>query len=117
MNDSILNDPRVQRLIKIQDAVRVACPGEDGEIVDADAVYLNFEAYTAVVISEFTDQNGPQVELLVVEWDRTGGVHNEFLLGHVRPEYAPVIVKAFLDEQYRRWQEMDDDFSSAFGIE
>ena len=117
MTDSILDDPRVQRLIKIQDAVRAACPGEDVEIVDADVVYVNFAHRVAVCITPDEDSRDA-VDVVVTEWDPSGGVHAEqALASYLLEEYAPLIAKAFLDEQYRRWQEIEDDFDSAMGIE
>lgn len=109
---SILDDPKVKRLIKIQDAVRAACPGEDVEVVDADQVYVNFDYLTAVCITPADTPDG--VEIVVTEWDRSGGVNSElYLAGAVRQEYAPLIVKAFLEEQHRREAELQEHLENS----
>ena len=93
------------RLIKLADAVRAACPGEDVEIVDAEAVYVNFAVSTAVVISPSVEIG--MIDLTVTAWDRSGGVSMEHWQGVVQDMYAPVIVRAFLDEQARHEAELD----------
>jgi hypothetical protein len=102
---SITEDPEVQRLIKLQDAVRAACPGEDVEIVDAVAVYVNFAHATAVTLEP--SSNGMWINITVTEWDRSGGVVSDEGLGSVREDFAPLIVKTFLEEQRRHEEELE----------
>lgn len=87
----------VRRMITLTSVLHDELPSEDIEIVDADAIYVNFGHREALVIGEVSDMPGPLWEICATAWDRTGGVSVERVLGMARGTELAALVKAILE--------------------
>lgn len=110
---NVTQDPRIRRMV-----VTVAMlkgqylPKEDIEIVDADAIYINFGYQRALVISEAEGNPRGHHTWVIVDtrWDRTGGVSAEHFVAEVSGMDLGVLVKNYLDRVYEEEMQFESHF-------
>lgn len=113
--EAVYNEPdfanrfpaHVRRLITTTTVLHRELPDEDIEIVDADAIYVNLFHNEAVVIAEVNDlSRGMHWEVMLVKWDRTGGVASERWLGEVGGMELSGYLKVLIERLRREQDEL-----------